>query len=82
MSSHAKNGNELDEKTMQEILASGLHKRSLSSSSVAMKYKKLYQKLGDIDLLLEQMHNDWVMKMTKTYGEHKEAMEFIQNNPL
>lgn len=73
---------ELDEKTMQEILASGLHKRALGSSSVAIKYKKLYQKLGDIDLLLEQMHDDWVVYMSKTFGEHKEAMEFIQNNPL
>ncbi len=73
---------EVDEKTFQKILASGLHKRSIAPSSVVMKYKKLYQKLGDIDALLEQMHIDWVEYMAKNYGDNKEAMEFIRTKPL
>ncbi len=73
---------ELDEEMVQKICASGLHKRHVGGNTVAVKYNKLFKKLGDIDQLLEIMHQDFIKQMSKTYGDDEQVMDFVINNPI
>jgi hypothetical protein len=69
-----------DEKTCKKILTNNLHFKSPKSPSFK-KLKRLYEKTGNIDNVLERLHEKWKKRIGDRYGYDSPEYRYVEADP-
>lgn len=70
----------VDEKTCKKILTNNLHFKSPKSPSFK-KLKRIYEKTGNIDDVLEHLHEKWKKRIGDRYGYDSPEYKYVEADP-
>jgi len=70
----------VDEKTCKKILTNNLHFKSSKSPSF-MKLKRMYEKAGNIDVVLQHLHDTWKKRIGDKYGYDSPEYKYVEADP-
>jgi len=70
----------VDEKTCKKILTNNLHFKSPKSSSFR-KLKRMYEKSGSIDVVLQHLHDKWKKTIGDKYGYDSAEYKYVEADP-
>ncbi len=70
----------VDEKTCKKILTNNLHFKSPKSTSFK-KLKRMYEKAGNIDVVLQHMHAKWKKIIGDRYGYNSPEYKYVEAEP-
>ncbi len=70
----------VDEKTCKEILNNNLHFKSPKSPSFK-KLKRMYEKSGNIDVVLQYLHDKWKKIIGDRYGYDSSEYKYVEADP-
>ncbi len=70
----------VDEKTCKEILTSNLHFKSPKSPSFK-KLKRMYERTGNIDDVLNHLHDKWKKRIGDRYGYDSPEYKYVEADP-
>lgn len=70
----------VDEKTCKKILTNNLHFKSPKSPSF-MKLKRMYEKAGSIDVVLQHLHEKWKKIVGDKYGYDSLEYKYVEADP-
>ena len=70
----------VDEKTCKKILTNNLHFKSPQSPSFK-KLKRMYEKAGNIDVVLQHMHDKWKKIIGDRFGYDSPEYKYVEADP-
>ncbi|NHJ31552.1 MAG: hypothetical protein FK732_01700 [Asgard group archaeon] len=70
----------VDEKTCKKILTNNLHFKSPKSPSFK-KLKRMYEKSGSIDVVLQYLHDKWKKTIGDRYGYDSQEYKYVEADP-
>jgi len=70
----------VDEKTCKDILNNNLHFKSPKSPSFK-KLKRMYEKSGSIDVVLQHLHDKWKKLIGDRYGYDSPEYKYVEADP-